>query len=46
MLASTPYDRYGSARVDAQNSYADTSPVGNALSLLFPFHSPYAIAAT
>jgi hypothetical protein len=40
MLASTPYNRHGSARFDAQKSYADTPTIRNARSLLFPFHSP------
>jgi hypothetical protein len=40
MLASTPYNRHRSARLDAQKGYADTPTIRNARSLLFPFHSP------
>jgi hypothetical protein len=36
---STPYNCYGSARLDAQKDYADTQTTGNAWSLLFPFHA-------
>ena len=42
MLASTPYNRRGSARFDVQKGYADTPTIRNARSLLFPFHSPCA----
>jgi hypothetical protein len=42
MLASTQYNRHGSARFDVQKGYADTPTIRNARSLLFPFHSPCA----
>ena len=34
------HNRHGSARLDAQKSYAGTPTIGNAQSLWFPFHSP------
>ncbi len=40
MLASTLRNRHGSARLDTQKGYAGMPTIGNALSLLFPFHSP------
>jgi hypothetical protein len=40
MLASTPYNRHGSARFDAQKGYAGTPTIRSARSLSFPFHSP------
>jgi hypothetical protein len=45
MLASTPYNRHGSAQFEAQKNYADTSTIRNARLLLFPFHSPGAMEA-
>jgi uncharacterized protein (DUF983 family) len=39
MLASTSYNRDGSARFDVQKGYADTPTIRNARSLLFPLHS-------
>jgi hypothetical protein len=42
-LASTLRNRHGSAWLDAQKGYAGTPTIRNALSLLFPFHSPAAM---
>lgn len=39
MLASTPYNRYASALLDAQKGYAATPTIRNARSLLFLFHA-------